>query len=97
MFQKNHTISDHDLDGLIADLAADLRGRECGTKKYRKVSEQYQKLMKLRASLNEDTRDHITAKDLLPIFGSLLGIVLVLNYERVAVVTTKAWSLIHKI
>ena len=97
MFHKNHTISDHDLDGLIADLAADLRGRECDTKEYRKVSEQYQNLMKLRASLNEDTRDHITAKDLLPIFGSLLGIILVLNYERVAVVTTKAWSLIHKI
>ena len=97
MFHKNHTISDHDLDGLIADLAADLRGRECDNKEYSKVSEQYQKLMKLRASLNEDTRDHITAKDLLPIFGSLLGIVLVLNYERVAVVTTKAWSLIHKV
>ena len=97
MFNKNHTIRDTDLDGLIADLAADLRGRECDTKEYRKVSEQYQKLMKLRADLSEDKRDHITAKDLLPIFGSLLGIVLVLNYERVAVVTTKAWSLIHKI
>lgn len=97
MFNKNHTISDHDLDGLIADLAADLRGRENDSEEYRKVSKQYQNLMKLRASLNEDTRDHITAKDLLPIFGSLLGIVLVLNYERVAVVTTKAWSLIHKI
>ena len=97
MFNKNHTISDHDLDGLIADLAADLRGRENDSEEYRKVSKQYQNLMKLRASLNEDSRDHITAKDLLPIFGSLLGIVLVLNYERVAVVTTKAWSLIHKI
>ena len=97
MFNKNHTISDHDLDGLIADLAADLRGRECDTKEYRKVSEQYQKLMKLRADLSEDKRERVTLKDLLPIFGSLLGIVLVLNYERVAVVTTKAWSLIHKI
>ena len=97
MFNKNHTISDHDLDGLIADLAADLRGRECDTKEYRKVSEQYQKLMKLRADLNEDKRERVTLKDLLPIFGSLLGIVLVLNYERVAVVTTKAWSLIQKI
>ena len=97
MFNKNHTISDHDLDGLIADLAADLRGRECDTKEYRKVSEQYQKLMKLRADLNEDKRERVTLKDLLPIFGSLLGIVLVLNYERVAVVTTKAWSLIHKV
>ena len=97
MFNKNHTISDHDLDGLIADLAADLRGRECDTKEYRKVSEQYQKLMKLRADLSEDKRERVTLKDLLPIFGSLLGIVLVLNYERVAVVTTKAWSLIPKI
>ena len=97
MFSKNHTIRDVDLDGLIADLAADLRGRECDTKEYRKVSEQYQKLMKLRADLSEDKRERVTLKDLLPIFGSLLGIVLVLNYERVAVVTTKAWSLIPKI
>ena len=97
MFNKNHTISDHDLDGLIADLAADLRGRECDTKEYRKVSEQYQKLMKLRADLSEDKRERVTLKDLLPIFGSILGIILVLNYERVAVVTTKAWSLIPKI
>ena len=97
MFHKNHTISDHDLDGLIADLAADLRGRECDTKEYRKVSEQYQKLMKLRADLSEDKRERVTLKDLLPIFGSILGIILVLNYERVAVVTTKAWSLIPKI
>jgi hypothetical protein len=55
MFNKNHTISDNDLDGLIADLAADLRGRECDTKEYRKVSDQYQNLMKKAKHLRQVT------------------------------------------
>jgi len=95
MFFKKTSPDEVQLDEAIDELFADLKGREAHQKEYGVVSEQLQKLLKLKAELKAKTR--VDANTVALIAANLIGILLILNHERVNVVSSKALSFIRKV
>ena len=78
---------------LITATQTEMFGMTVGTEEYDHALEKLERLYKLK-NLNKDFR--ISPDTLLIVGGNLAGLLLVLNFERVGVITSKALGFIIK-
>lgn len=81
------------LDKAIANLLEDMEGIPSDSKEYAVKLKNLGKLYKLKVLKKEP---FLTPAQWLPVAGNLLGILIVTNFERANVLTSKAMSLIIK-
>lgn len=93
-FSRTPKTADEKLDERIDDLLDDLGALNSTTEEYSNTADQTIKLMKLKKELNPSWRPSPDA--LIGAAASVLGIILVLNYEKFDVVTSKAFGFIGK-
>jgi hypothetical protein len=94
MFTKN-TPANPELDLVIAKIFFELRNHSPETEEYADITDQLSKLMKLKSELESSTK--VSAETLATIAGNLAGILMILQFEKVHVVTTKALSFVMKL
>lgn len=85
-----------ELDELISDAAKHLIGIEVDTKEYRKALAHYETLVRLRIDLAGSSKQQIKASEWLSAGTNILGILLVLNYERANALFSKAFGMVSK-
>lgn len=78
----------------IDDLIADMQGTKPDTKEYANMADQLVKLhtMKMNEKSNRLSRDTMAT-----IFANLVGIVIIVAFERTNVMTSKALGLVQKL
>jgi len=81
-----------ELDMLIDELQRFIRNMDPDAKNYSDMIESLTKLHKLRGEPSKP----ISKDAILTTVGSIVGILLILNYERLGVVTSKAMSFVTK-
>lgn len=81
------------LDETIDEALAQLKGIEVGSDEYNRKMDQITKLYTLR---EKHSAKRVSPDALALIAGNLAGIVLILNYERAHVVTSKALGFVLK-
>lgn len=95
MFNFNKTPHEVALDAAISDLLEELEAMEGSNSDYGPTADELVKLMKLKQEIRPSWRpspDAIVAAG-----GSVLGILLVLHYEKLGdIVTSKAFGFIGK-
>lgn len=89
--QKPHDIA---LDQAISDILTAMNGLPKDSKEYDAASDQLVKLMKLKRENNPSWRPSPDA--LVGAAGSVLGIIMILHFEKVGVVTSKALSFVRQ-
>lgn len=89
IFKRKPTKLDMEIDSVVYRLAALTKD----SKEYTEVLANLERLYKIK-SLNADNRISSDTKAI--IAGNLLGIMLILSYEKVNVITTKAMQLVIK-
>jgi len=94
MFKKQE-IDTTALDKVIAELYSEIAGFEGFDEEYDKTSSQIVKLEKLRHELRAG--DSISKETWATLGANLLGILLVLHYEKLGVITSKAFGMISKL
>lgn len=82
------------LDEAISDILKELNGLNADDPRYAAASDQLVKLMKLKKEINPSWRPSPDA--LVGAIGSVLGIVLILHYEKLGVITSKALGFVGK-
>lgn len=81
------------LEKAIDDLLDDMDTVTGDSDEYTKMAENLVRLTKI---VSEKTKIQISPDTVLAVAGNLAGILLILNYERVNVVATKALGFVHK-
>lgn len=95
MFNFNKTPHDFALDAAISDVMIEMNGLTADSEEYSAAADQLIKLMKLKRELNPSWRPSPDA--LVGAAGSVLGIVLILHYEKLGIITSKALAFVGKI
>lgn len=95
MFNFDKKPHDVALDEAISDALITLKGLDEQSEEYGTASDQLVKLMKLKNEINPSWRPSPDA--LVGAAASVLGILLILRYEKLEVVTSKALSFVGKI
>ncbi len=83
------------LDKLISDLYFELRGYDAHSEEYERTAVQLSKMLKLKLEIEPTTS--VNPDVLFSGAVNLLGILAILQYERVHVVTSKAVSFVMKL
>jgi len=95
MFVNKTSRETTQLDETIDDLFKELAGFSADEEGYAKASDQLVKLIKLKKEIEPSWR---VSPDTLALIGAnLLGILLILNFERAGVVASKALSFVGKL
>lgn len=81
------------LDMVIEELQEHIRRTDCYTKEYPILVDNLSKLYKMKEA---NTSRRVSPDTIAIIAGNLAGIVLILGYERVGIVTSKALSFVMK-
>ena len=88
----------HELDVTITNLISELAGAETGSEEETRIAGAIKVLMEIRIADRADSRRPVLSPDAIAsIAASLLGIGLILGFEKANVITTKAVSFIPKI
>lgn len=94
MFNFNKKPQEVALDKAISDLLEELESMEGSNPDYAETSDQLVKLMKLKKDV---APSWIPSPDaLIGVAGSLLSVALILHYEKIDVVTSKALAFVGK-
>lgn len=93
MFAKNADTSG--LDDTIKYTQERMLQMDPDTDEFAETLNQLEKLYKIRTA-EKQTSDHVSKDVLLTVGANLFGILAILNYERVHVVTSKALSFVLK-
>lgn len=91
-FKKNETVEP--LDIAISDLFEALRENDKTSEEYSNAADQLIKLIKLQREINPSWRPSPDA--IVTAGASVLGILLILNFERLGNITSKALSFVGK-
>jgi hypothetical protein len=94
MFNFDKKPHDVALDEAISDILTELNGLNADDEKYAAASDQLVKLMKLKNDITPSWRPSPDA--LVGAASSVLGIILILHYEKLGVITSKALSFVGK-
>ena len=102
--RKKHVNEQTTLEGLIDKVAAKLSETDPGDENYLKLQDSFMKLCQLQKEQNTKSKDgganapssKVDINTLIVVLGNLLGIILILNYEKIGVVTSKALSFVIK-
>ena len=95
MFNFDKKPHDTALDDAISSILTDLNSMTSDDPRYAAMSDQLVKLLKLKKEINPSWRPSPDA--LVGLVGTLITTVLVLNYEKLGVVTSKAFTFIGKL
>lgn len=90
---KKFTIRQNVIDEEIRRLVKDMEEMDACSENYQRMAESLERLCKARSYKKENLVD---PNALMAIFGNLGGILLILNYEQLNVITTKALSFVMK-
>jgi cysteine sulfinate desulfinase/cysteine desulfurase-like protein len=82
------------IDLAIDDLLSELKGFTADTKEYATMIKQLQKLHAMKVA---EKPSNVSPDTLAMIVGNLMGIVLILEFERMNVITSKAMSFVSKL
>lgn len=94
MFNRKKDTPDS-IEPLITSAYSKLENLDPDSKEYARIIKQIEKLETIRSRKNK--KDRLFSPDTLLLVGAnLLGILLVLNYEKADVVTSKAMGLVSK-
>jgi hypothetical protein len=95
MFNKNKPENRPGLEKAIDDALLELSKTQSGTPEYKAILEEIEKLYALR--LPEPEASKPVSKDaLVAVAGNLVGIVLIINHEKLHVISTKALGFVGK-
>lgn len=95
MFNFDNLSQDDALDKVIDDVLSDLRDRfTSDSEEYSDATDNLIKLMKLKKEINPSWRPSPDA--LVGAIGSISGILLILNFEKLGVITSKALTFVGK-
>lgn len=92
MFESN-SVKKTDLDKAIDSVFQEMETINADSEEYSKMVQQLETLYKIRSSTKDNRVDVNTV---VTVAGNLLGIVMILNYERLHIVTTKALGFVMK-
>lgn len=93
---KNKTTEEHPaLDAAIDAALLALQAHDPGSPEYAKITEQLERLYKLKVSAPEPSKP-LDVNVVLTVAGNLAGIGLILGYERAHIITTKALGFVLK-
>lgn len=88
----------HELDTTITNLISELAGAETGSEEETRIAGAIKVLMEIRIADRADARPPIMSPDVIAsIAANLLGIGLILGFEKANVITTKGLGFIPKI
>jgi hypothetical protein len=93
MFDLNFASKPTVLDAVIDDALAQLSGLSIDTDEYTRKVDQITKLYKLK---EQEAPKRVSPDTLALVAGNLAGIMLMLHYERVHVITSKALGFVLK-
>lgn len=88
---KPHDVA---LDAAISDVLVTLNSLDESSEEYNVASDQLVKLMKLKNEVTHSWRPSPDA--LVGAAGSILSVILILHYEKLGVITSKAVSFVSK-
>lgn len=94
MFTKKIPTEEIGLKEAIDRLLFAMQGRDCDSEEYATMADQLSKLYKLREF---NTSRRVSPDTVAVIAGNIVGILLILNYERLNVVTSKALNFAMKL
>jgi hypothetical protein len=83
------------LDPVIGNLITEMNQEEPGSAKYTKMVGELKALVEAKAA--EPKPDHVSANTAAVIAGNLIGIAMILIFERKNVITSKSLNLIPKL
>lgn len=94
MFNFDKKPHDVALDAAISDVLTEMNGLNADTEEYAAAADQLIKLMKLKKEMNPSWRPSPDA--LVGAAGSIIGILFILHFEKLGVITSKALSFVGK-
>lgn len=93
MFAKSTSEKKPTTDDIMLMVYTRLQAAEPGTQEFNDLLDNLNALNKIKSTKDENK---VSADAIVAAVGSLLGILAVLNYEQIHVVTSKAFGLIPK-
>lgn len=93
MFKKEVSEDDKKLDAAIDRVLHEMENTNGDSEEYSRLTDQLSKLYKIK---REDPKDRVSKDTLAVVAGNLLGIVVIVNHERLNVITTKALNFVLK-
>jgi hypothetical protein len=93
VFTKKTPVEKPPLEVAINDVLAQMLPLEADSDTFAKMNEQLEKLCTMKAL---DKGDRASVDAILAVVGNLAGILMILSYERVHIVTSKALSFVLK-
>lgn len=84
------------LDEAIELAFSHLQEHSPDSDEYSKIVDQLDKLYKIKSSYEKDNKRTVSTDQLIAVAGNLAGILLILNFERAGIVTSKALSFVLK-
>lgn len=94
MFTKKTPATLTRLDKAIEDVLIDMGGFTSETEEYADMLKKLERLYKLK---EQDTPQRVSPDTALTVAANLLGIFMILGYERTSIVTSKALSFVLKL
>lgn len=94
-FNKTEQTPDS-LQEAINNLYSELAGHDANTEEYDSITDQIVKLMELQNKLQTSKSWKPSPDAMIGAASSILGIVLILNYEKLGIVTTKAINFVRQ-
>ena len=95
MSSPNTPSANPTIDDVINVLLSEMQGFDAHSDEYVKMVTQLEKLHKMKAS-EKKPRINVSHDALVAVFGNLAGIGLILNFEKLNVITTKALGFVLK-
>lgn len=83
---------DKEIDAVIAQMAA----TSADSDEYTAMAQNLERLTKLKDVVERNKRPKLNPNQILAVLCSIGGLLLTLGYERLNVITGKAWSMITK-
>lgn len=81
------------LDIAITSLITDMQSHDPSTEQYKDMMNQLERLHKLKG---EHHRKRVSPDTLAIVIGNIVGILIIVGYERGHVMTTRAWDYIKR-
>lgn len=94
MFQPKIDVNEELLQKELTRLIEELKKHDPGSNEYNQISDQ---IVKLYSIPTPSTYDRVSKDTMVNAGAQLLGIFAILNYERLGVITSKAFSIISRI
>lgn len=84
------------LNEAIDHLLLEMQSHKAHTDEFSKCVDQLTKLYDIKKSIEKDNKKIVSYDQLFAVAGNLAGILLILNFERAGIVTSKALSFVLK-